>query len=271
MRFETSNQTKVNMKLLQGDCLELMKALPDGSVDMILCDLPYGTTGCKWDSVIPFDALWTEYRRIAKPNAAVVLTGAQPFTSALVMSNPLYFRYQWVWDKKIPSGMSYARFQPMRQHEDILVFCWGSRVPYNPQMIKREKPIKEGGKKKSESAPIANFNSMGGKIYDMKNPTTLLQFDKVRRGSVHPTQKPVALMEYLIRTYTNEGDTILDNCMGSGTTGVACVNTGRRFIGMEMDAGYFAIAQGRIQAAVRSPSASTEQKLESTPMEEHDE
>ena len=241
-----------NFQLMQGDCLELMNQLPDASVDMILCDLPYGTTACKWDSVIPFAPLWSEYCRIAKSNAAIVLTASQPFTSALVMSNPLWFRYQWVWDKKIPSGMSYARFQPMRQHEDILVFCRrGGRVPYNPQMIKREKPIKEGGKKKSESAPIANFNSMGGKIYDMKNPTTLLQFDKVRRGSVHPTQKPVELMEYLIRTYTSEGDTVLDNCMGSGTTGVACMNTGRKFIGIEMNAEYFEIAKNRIHESIK--------------------
>ena len=231
-----------------GDCLEVMKSIPAGSVDLILCDLPYGTTACKWDSVIPFEPLWDQYKRIAKDNAAIVLTASQPFTSALVMSNPKWFRYQWVWDKKIPSGMSYARFQPMRQHEDVLVFCCG-RVPYHPQMTKREKPIKEGGKKKSESAPIANFNSMGGKVYDTKNPTTIIQFDKVRRGSQHPTQKPVALMEYLIRTYTNEGETVLDNCMGSGTTGVACMNTGRRFIGIEMDVGYFQIARGRIMEA----------------------
>ena len=237
--------------LKRGDCLELMRDLPDNSVDLILCDLPYGTTACKWDSVIPFEPLWAQYRRVAKDNAAIVLTASQPFTSALVMSNPKWFRYQWVWDKKIPSGMSYARFQPMRQHEDVLVFC-GGRVPYHPQITKREKPIKEGGKKKSESAPIANFNSMGGKVYDTKNPTTIIRFDKVRRGSQHPTQKPVALMEYLIHTYTNEGDTVLDNCMGSGTTGVACANTNRKFIGMELDSDYFRIARRRISEAYKT-------------------
>lgn len=241
----------MSINLQKGDCLELMKDIPDNSVDLILCDLPYGTTACKWDSVIPFEPLWDQYKRIAKDNAAIVMTASQPFTSALVMSNPKWFRYQWVWDKKIPSGMSYARFQPMRQHEDVLVFC-GGRVPYHPQMTKREKPIKEGGKKKSESAPIANFNSMGGKVYDTKNPTTLIQFDKVRRGSQHPTQKPVSLMEYLIRTYTNEGDLVLDNCMGSGTTGVACVNTGRNFIGIEKDSEYFKIARRRIREAQRN-------------------
>lgn len=231
-----------------GDCLDIMPTIPDGSVDMVLCDLPYGTTACKWDSVIPFEPLWREYRRICKPNAAIVLTASQPFTTALIASNIKHFRYCWVWDKKIPSGMSYARFQPMRQHEDVIVFCHG-RTPYNAQMMKRDRPIKEGGKKGSESAPIANFNSMGGKIYDTKNPTTIVAFDKVRMGSVHPTQKPVALMEYLIRTYTNEGDTVLDNTMGSGTTGVTCRNTGRRFIGIERDPTYFAIAQKRIETA----------------------
>lgn len=239
-----------NIYLMQGDCLELMKSIPDGSVDLILCDLPYGTTACKWDSVIPFEPLWEQYRRIAKKNAAIVLTASQPFTSALIMSNPKGFRYQWIWDKKIPSGMSYARFQPMRQHEDILVFCDG-RTPYFPQMTKREKPIKGGGMSKGETTSNQNLVALK-KTYDLKNPTTIIKFDKVRRGSLHPTQKPVALMEYLIRTYTNAGDTVLDNCMGSGTAGVACVNTGRKFIGIEMDAGYFQIAEGRINSAISS-------------------
>lgn len=233
--------------LMLGECLERMAEIPDGSVDMVLCDLPYGTTACKWDSVIPFAPLWAQYRRVCKRNAAIVLTASQPFTSALVMSNIDWFRYCWVWDKQIPGGMSYARFQPMRQHEDILVFCEG-RTRYNAQMVKRDVPIKEGGKKKSETAPIANFASMGGKVYDYKNPTTIVKFAKVRQGAVHPTQKPVALMEYLIRTYTNEGETVLDNTMGSGTTGVACMNTGRNFIGIERDEKYFEIAKQRIKA-----------------------
>ena len=234
--------------LMLGDTLERMREVPDGSVDMVMADLPYGTTACKWDSVIPFAPLWEAYRRVCKKNAAIVLTASQPFTSALVMSNIKDFKYCWVWDKKIPGGMSYARFQPMRQHEDVLVFCEG-RTIYNAQMTKRDVPIKEGGKKKSETAPIANFVSMGGKTYDYKSPTTLLTFAKVRQGSVHPTQKPVALMEYLIRTYTNEGETVLDNTMGSGTTGVACVNTRRRFIGIERDEEYMEIAKARISAA----------------------
>ena len=238
---------KPRIELLQGDCLELMKDIPDGSIDLILCDLPYGTTACKWDSVIPFEPLWEHYRRIAKQNAAIVLTASEPFSSALVMSNAKMFKYQWVWDKKIPSGMSYARFQPMRQHENVIVFCSG-KTPYNPQMTKRNRPIKGGGMTKGETTNNQNLVALK-KTYDLKNPTTILTFDKVRRGSIHPTQKPVPLMEYLIRTYTNEGETVLDNCMGSGTTGVACINTNRNFIGMELDENYFKIASKRINEA----------------------
>jgi DNA modification methylase len=236
-----------NVTLMLGDCLERMKYIPDGSVDMVLCDLPYGTTACKWDSVIQLDDLWSEYRRISRSGAAIVLTASQPFTSALVMSNLKMFKYQWVWDKKIPSGMSYARFQPMRQHEDVLVFCDG-RAPYNAQITDRETPIKGGGMSKGETTNNQKLVPLK-KTYTTKNPTTILKFDKVRRGSIHPTQKPVALMEYLILTYTNEGDTVLDNTMGSGTTGVACINTGRRFVGIEMDQVFFDIAEKRIREA----------------------
>ena len=231
------------------DCLEGMKRIPDGSVDMILCDLPYGTTACKWDTVIPFEPLWEQYHRIIKSNGAIVLTASQPFTSALVMSNIDNFKYQWIWDKKIPSGMIYARFQPMRQHEDILVFGKG-RTPYNPQMTKRDKPIKAGGNKSSEThRPIQaceNGNEFK-KTYDYKNPTTILTFDKIRKGSIHPTQKPVALFEYLIKTYTNENETVLDNCIGSGTTAIACMNTKRNFIGFELDKTYYDLANKRIE------------------------
>lgn len=237
----------MSVELHLGDCLGVMKDIPDASVDLILCDLPYGTTACKWDTVIDPVEMWKQYKRIAKPNAAIVLTSSQPFTSALVMSAPKLFRYQWVWDKKIPSGMSYARFQPMRQHEDILVFC-GGRTLYNAQMTIRAVPIKGGGMSKGETTNNQMLVALK-KTYDTKNPTTIVQFDKVRRGSVHPTQKPVALMEYMVKTYTNEGMTVLDNCMGSGTTGVACANTGRNFIGIEKDAAYFAIAERRIAEA----------------------
>ena len=235
-------------ELWQGDCLETMMSIPDKSVDMVLCDLPYGTTACKWDVIIPFEPLWEQYNRIIKDNGAIVLFGNQPFTSELIHSNLMGFKYCWTWDKEIPAGMSYAKFRPMQQTEDICVFSRdGKKTVYNPQMIKREQPIKSGGTKKSESAPIAYKDPNFKRIYEYKNPITLLKFMKVRNGSLHPTQKPVDLLEYLIRTYTNEGETVLDNCMGSGSTGVAALTSSRKFIGIELDSTYCDIAQKRIQ------------------------
>lgn len=238
--------------LFVGDCLELMKQMPDASVDMILCDLPYGTTACKWDSLIPFDLLWTQYRRIAKPNSAIVLTAAQPFTTALIASNMREFAYCWVWDKKFAANFVQAKRMPLRIHEDVVVFCPSGKTPlYYPQMMPRDKPIKKGGNKQSAAIPIRQTEtaaafSATGKTYDEKCPETIIEFNcRVGRG-LHPTQKPVALMEYLVLTYTNPGDVVLDNCMGSGTTGVACANTGRRFIGIELDDTYFKIASDRI-------------------------
>ena len=238
-------------KLYQGDCIELMKDIPDGSVDLVLTDPPYGTTACKWDSVIPFEPMWEQLNRIIKPNGAICLFGSEPFSSALRMSNIKNFKYDWIWDKRIPSGMSYARFQPMRQTENISVFCNGKTV-YNPQMVKRDKPIKKGGNKYSPSAPIQACKEGKDfkKTYEYKNPINLIVFDKIRKGSLHPTQKPVALLEYLIRKYTNEGETVLDFTMGSGSTGVACVNTNRNFIGIELDEEYFKIAENRIKQAI---------------------
>jgi len=233
--------------LWQGDCLEEMKRIPDGSVDAVIADPPYGTTACKWDTIIPFEPMWEQLKRITKKNRAIVLFGSQPFTSALVMSNPKMFKYEWVWDKKIPSGMSFAKSQPMRQTECISVFCDGKTV-YNPQMVKRDNPIKGGGMTASDSAMTNGYKALK-KTYDYKNPTTLISFDKIRKGSLHPTQKPVALLEYLIKTYTNEGETVLDFTMGSGTTGVACRNLNRNFIGIEKDAKYFEIAKKRIEEA----------------------
>lgn len=232
-------------QVIQGDCLEVMKDIPDKSIDMILCDLPYGTTACKWDTIIPFEPLWEQYKRIIKDNGAIVLTASQPFTSALVMSNLGMFKYQWVWDKKIPSGMAYARFQPMRQHEDVLVFCDGKTI-YNAQMTKRDKPIKGGGMSKGETTNNQNLVALK-KTYDYKNPTSILVFDKIRRDSVHPTQKPVALFEYLIKTYTNEGDLVLDNCAGSFTTAIAAENIKRNWICIEKEAEYCAIGEKRIK------------------------
>ena len=235
------------MKLFNGDCLEVMKKLEDNSVDAIICDPPYGTTSCKWDSVIPFEPMWKQLKRIIKPNGAIALFGSEPFSSALRMSNIKNYKYDWIWDKKIPSGMSYARFQPMRQCENIVVFCDG-KTNYNAQMVLRDKPIKSGGMSKGETTNNQKLKALK-KTYTHKNPTTLIRFNKIRRGSKHPTQKPVALMEYLIKTYTNEGETVLDFTMGSGTTAIACLNTNRNFIGIELNKKYFEIAKARIENA----------------------
>ena len=206
-----------------------------------------GTTGCKWDSVIDFNLMWEQLNRIIKPNGAIVLFGSEPFSSALRMSNIKNYKYDWIWDKKIPSGMSYARFQPMRRNEQISVFCEGKTM-YNPQMILRDKPIKGGGMSKGETTNNLKSELKAlKKIYTHKNPTNILVFDKIRRGSLHPTQKPIALMEYLIKTYTNENETVLDFTMGSGSTMVACQNTNRKGIGIEMDEKYFNIAQKRVK------------------------
>ncbi len=246
-------------KIYNMDCLEGMKDIPDKSIDMILCDLPYGTTACKWDSIIPFEPLWEQYNRIIKKHGAIVLFGIEPFASNLRMSNIKNYKYDWVWDKRIPSGMSYARFQPMRRVENIMVFTKnGEKTVYNPQLELRDKPIKKGGNRYSPSAPIqaSKEGKTFKKTYTHKQPTNLLQFDKVRRGSVHPTQKPIVLCEYLIKTYTNEGETVLDNCIGSGTTAIACINTNRNFIGFELDKHYCDIANERIQKAMQDNATS---------------
>lgn len=230
-------------ELMQGDCLELMSRIPDGSVDMVMADLPYGTTACKWDSVIPFEPLWAHYRRVCKKNAAIVLTASQPFTSALVMSNAKMFRHSWVWNKRLSANGPLARFQPLKVTEDVLVF--GQSITYNPQGVTECRKIN-----------YTSDSDLGGdnkrKYVQTKTgyPKNLVEFSNAPRGEkVHTTQKPVALMEYLISTYTNEGETVLDNTMGSGTTGVACANTGRNFIGIERDEKYFQIAKERIEQA----------------------
>ena len=233
----------LDIKLIQGECLEEMAKLPDGCVDMVMCDLPYGTTQNKWDTCIDLTKLWALYKRICK--GAVVLTAAQPFTSVLVMSNLREFKYQWVWDKVRPVGHLVAKKRPMARHEDVVVF--GASM-YIPQMELRDRPIrgKEGKRSESCTGTSVGFES----LYTHKYPQSILSVSKDEKGiKLHPTQKPVALMEYLIRTYTNEGMVVLDNCMGSGTTGVACVNTNRNFIGIEMDANYFTIAEKRITEA----------------------
>jgi len=231
-----------------GDTLDRMKEIPDRSVDMVLCDLPYGTTACKWDTVIPFEPLWDQYKRIIKKNGAIVLFGSEPFSSLLRVSNLKQFKYDWVWDKVRPSGFQIAKYVPMKRHELVSVFCDGT-PNWNPQKEKRDKPVKGKVVSSSDSSPL-KYNDGITRIYNDKNPQSILVYSKQSDGKyVHPTQKPVALMEYLIRTYTNEGETVLDNTMGSGTTGVACVNTRRRFIGIERDEEYMEISKARIGAA----------------------
>lgn len=235
------------MKLWLGDCLERMKEIPDQSVDMVLCDLPYGTTACAWDSVLPFEQVWQEYWRISKPNAPVVLTASQPFTSALIMSQPKNFKYEWIWEKSKATGHALCKKRPMKAHESVVVFCRGT-VPYNPQMTDGEPYKKRGGvvEDPAFSVGLHRNDNDSGKRY----PRSVQYFKTAESepgSTFHPTQKPLALMEYLVRTYTNEGETVLDNCMGSGTTGVACKRSGRDFIGIEMDPVYFAIAKDRIE------------------------
>lgn len=242
----------MKIELHHGDCLERMCDIPDGSVDMVMADLPYGTTACKWDSVIPFEPLWAHYRRVCKRNAAIVMTASQPFTSALVMSNVKDFRYCWVWDKvNRYTGALLANKMPMKRHEDVAVF-YRSLPAYNkqfregkPYSVKRTKG--HGGYVGDASAEQIRIGENDGN----HNPCSILEVkgDNKKEHGLHPTQKPVALMEYLIRTYTNEGETVLDNTMGSGTTGVACVNTNRNFIGIEKEEMYFKIAKKRIDEA----------------------
>lgn len=236
--------------LYHGDCLELMAGIPDGSVDMILCDLPYGTTACKWDTVIPFEPLWAQYRRVAKKNAAIVLTASQPFTAALITSNMREFRYCWVWEKTRASNPYLANRQPLRAHEDVCVFGGSAYYPQKTEGAAYTISPKAGGRVASDDR--SNSPAFAGKAASGRFPRSVLRLsNSSAEMGLHPTQKPVALMEYLIRTYTREGETVLDNCMGSGTTGVACVNTGRNFIGIERDPGYFAIASERIARAQR--------------------
>jgi len=236
-------------KIYNEDCLEGMKRIPDKSVDMILCDLPYGTTKLKWDTIIPLEPLWEQYNRIVKKGAAIVLFGGQPFTSNLIMSNPKDFKYTWTWDKVTAKGHLVAKIRPMQQTEDIVVFGKG-KLNYYPIMIPREKD------RKDVDTEYSRTEIMGGEVKrDRKNiirthkyPKTVLTFSNAsQKGKIHPTQKPVELIEYLIKTYTNEGETVLDNCMGSGTTAVACLNLNRNYIGFELDETYFNLSSERIK------------------------
>ena len=253
--FGSFSKSEEENKILHGDCLELMKDIPDKSIDMILCDLPYGTTICKWDTIIPFEKLWEQYTRIIKDNRAIVLTASQPFTSALVMSNIKMFRFSWIWKKNAGSNFAILKYQPMKEHEDVLVFIKEGHL-YNPQMQKRS----ESGLERVKSGPMSFKRKMKNndmymnigtnetikkEVSDLRCPSSVQCFNRER--GLHPTQKPVALFEYLIRTYTNEGDLVLDNCAGSGTTGIACMNTKRNFILMEKDDTYFEVIKKRIE------------------------
>lgn len=239
----------LDTQMYLGDCLDLLKQMPSNSVDLVLCDLPYGTTRNKWDSVLDLNALWPEYRRICK--GAIVLTAQTPFDKVLGASNLRMLRYEWIWEKTHPTGHMNAKKALMKAHENVLVF-YDRKPTYNP--IKTTGHIRKTATKRKDDTPNYGRQEFVKLPYDSteRYPRSVQVFasDK-QRSKLHPTQKPVALMEYLIRTYTNDGDLVLDNCMGSGTTGVACANTGRRFIGMELDEDYFAIAKDRVETAYR--------------------
>ena len=233
-----------------GDCLEKMKDISDNSIDMILADLPYGTTACKWDTIIPFEPLWEQYKRIIKDNGAIVLTASQPFTSALVMSNIKMFKYEWIWEKQKASNFMSAKYQPMKYHENILIFGRG-KLKYIPQMWEIEESKID--KRKTINDTKSNKENIYGNLFVKRKkdngfrcPKSILKIDKDININQHPTQKPVALFEYLIKTYTNEGDLVLDNVAGSGTTGIACINLNRKYILIEKELKYVKIAKGRL-------------------------
>jgi len=232
-----------------GDCLELMRDIPDGSVDMVLADLPYGTTACKWDTVIPFEPLWEAYKRIRKERAAIVLTASQPFTSALISSNIKMFKYEWIWDKVYHANFMNTKYQPCKIHENICVFGKHAFYPIKTKGMVNHARGANGGFSRFLNQRI---NKTSDDYSGMKFPKSIMTFPKHSTGSRHhPTQKPVTLFEYLVRTYTNKGDTVLDNVIGSGTTGVAAYNTGRRFIGMEKDKEIYDMAVKRIDSETK--------------------
>ena len=236
-----------------GDCLEVMQGIPDGSVDMVMTDPPFGTTNCKWDSVIPFEPMWSQLKRITKPNGAIVLMASQPFTSALVMSNVGMFRYQWIWEKNKATGHLNAKKRPLVSHEDVVVFSKATTNYFPQGLVEKETPsISKGdrGRKGVGSSGDCYGAATKDAVQTHGNyPRSVIKFTVDMKAEFHPTQKPVALMEYLIRTYTNPGETVLDFTCGSGTTGVAAANTARRFIGIERDPDYFQIASAHIQKA----------------------
>lgn len=244
------------MQLYHGDCLEIMKEIPDKSVDCIICDLPYSMTACEWDCLIPFDKLWEQYKRIRKDNTPIVLFGSQPFTTMLIASNIKEFKYEWIWQKAVGSNFATVKYQPLKEHENICVFSKEVHT-YNPQKENRSgnglARLKNGYKSNGTVSEITGIltNRMGKDYDNLKFPSSIQYFNnRDKDRGIHPTQKPVALLEYLIKTYSNEGNLILDNCMGSGTTGIAAYNTNRHFIGIEKDDTYFKLAKERIENAM---------------------
>ena len=243
------------MKLYNNDCLKVLPTIPNKSIDLILTDSPYGTTQCKWDNIIPFEPMWKELKRIIKDNGCIALFGSEPFSSYLRTSNIKWFKYDWVWNKKFGNNYFNAKYRPMNNLEIISIFYKGV-ANYFPQMIKRDKPIKQGKNAHSETlhnVGYIRYQDEKKKIYDTKYPLSNLEFSsRIKKSEkvLHPTQKPVALLEYLIKTYTNENDTVLDFTMGSGSTGIACKNLSREFIGIELDKKYFDIAKDRINGNV---------------------
>ena len=251
-----------NGLLFNGDCLEIMKMIPDESVDMILCDLPYGTSACKWDSVIPFEPMWEQYERIIKPLGAIVLFGSEPFSSALRISNLKLYKYDWKWEK--PNGANFLNFkyQPAKVHEDIMVFGKGAtsyskngNMTYNPQMTEGTPYNQKSGQQRQDNGHVlgSTVRSPIKQVYTENNGTRYprsIQKFSLDKDKLHPTQKPIALLEYLIKTYSNEGNLILDNCMGSGSTCVAAKNLGRKYIGIELDKKYFNIAKERLETTI---------------------
>jgi len=240
-------QTAVSGSIfVNADCFDVFPNIEDNSIDAIICDLPYGTTACKWDSILPFDKLWDEYNRIIKANGAIILFGSQPFTSALIMSNLKMFKYELIWHKSHPTGFASSKKRTMKYHENILVF-YNKQPTYNPQMTKG-KPnhwtVNKAGTVSNSQPKLGEIENKNG---DNKFPNSVMYFNcPNRNGILHPTQKPLELLEYLVKTYTNEGDMVLDNCMGSGTTGLACKKTYRNFLGIEKDKNYFDIAVRRV-------------------------
>ena len=227
-------------QIIQGDCLDVMKEIPDKSVDMILCDLPYGTTACKWDTIIPFEPLWEQYERIIKDNGAIVLFGSQPFTSKLIISNENLFRYELIWEKTIATNPFLSKKQPMKKHENILIF-YKKQPLYNPQ-YETGKPYTDKGNRQNKRSTQTTMDKKPINNNGYRYPSSVKKFSNGNNGAIHPTQKPILLYEYLIKTYTNEGDTVLDNCMGSGTTCLAAKELNRKFIGIEKEPKYYEIA-----------------------------